>query len=170
MKNKIQNLKHNFQLLRDPIALKSDDWEETSHSWRITFPEYPKLHGYYFTGLAYRVAKSGYYSCYEKGVTNAAEYKRLSQLTHRLTPHGFEELLRISKAVPPAIEDIIESLLHDSEAETMSYADWCSNCGYDTDSIRATETYKRCQESGAKLRKPGFNIPELQTYFEEKNQ
>ena len=55
------------------------------------------------------------------------------------------------KPLAPKIEDVLCSLLTDSEALHMSFEDWCDTFGYDSDSISAFELYRVCTESGKKL-------------------
>ncbi len=49
--------------------------------------------------------------------------------------------------------DVVSSLFLDSQATGVSFEDWCSDFGYDTDSRRAEATFKACQRSADKLYK-----------------
>lgn len=53
----------------------------------------------------------------------------------------------------PKVEDVVFSLVLDSDACDLSFDDWCSNYGYDTDSRKALAVYLKCQELGVKIRK-----------------
>jgi hypothetical protein len=53
----------------------------------------------------------------------------------------------------PGMADVLNCLIMDADAVGMSFADWCDNFGYDTDSRKAERTYFACQETGEKLRK-----------------
>lgn len=53
----------------------------------------------------------------------------------------------------PKLKDILYSLASDYSCASDSFEDFCANCGYDTDSRKALDTYLACQESGLKLRK-----------------
>lgn len=57
----------------------------------------------------------------------------------------------------PNVSDIMHSILMDSEANSMSFNDWCDNFGYDTDSMKALRTYQSCCEEGEMLRKAFTN-------------
>ncbi len=57
------------------------------------------------------------------------------------------------KPQKPSAASVLYSLLLDGEACSMSFADWCDNFGYDTDSIKALNTYQQCERIGASLRK-----------------
>jgi len=57
------------------------------------------------------------------------------------------------KAVPPRAADVLYCLTSDAQAEHMSFAWWCANFGYDTDSISALNTYNECVKEAEKLRR-----------------
>lgn len=54
---------------------------------------------------------------------------------------------------PPKLLDVLHSLILDSEASDYSFGEWCTNFGYDTDSIKALSTYRACEEIAEKMRK-----------------
>jgi hypothetical protein len=65
----------------------------------------------------------------------------------------------------PTVESVLECLFLDAEACHSCFEDWCSECGYDTDSRKAEETYKACVQNGLKLRKAlGRNYTEVKEY------
>lgn len=45
----------------------------------------------------------------------------------------------------PTSADIVYSLMSDAQFGSETFEDFCSNCGYDTDSRKAFETYLACQ-------------------------
>jgi len=47
--------------------------------------------------------------------------------------------------------DIINFLLMDASATEQTFEEWCSEFGYDTDSRKAEETYRACDEAGKRL-------------------
>lgn len=59
---------------------------------------------------------------------------------------------------PPTLDDVLYALVSDAEACDMSFDDWCSSFGYDTDSRKALDTYLACQRNATKLRKAGIDI------------
>lgn len=52
----------------------------------------------------------------------------------------------------PEKEDVIQSLFIDSEAEDLSFEEWCSELGMNDDSIKALKIYKDCKQNAKKLR------------------
>lgn len=144
-----QDITFNAVLLREPIKTESDDWRETSHHWHIT------INGQqfdYFSGLAHRERKAKLWG------GQLEEYKRLSNSMTRLTQHGLEKLLAVSKAKAPTLDDVLYCLVSDADAAEMTFRDWCDNFGYDTDSRKAFDTYHACQETHDKLIKARINI------------
>lgn len=59
--------------------------------------------------------------------------------------------LRKKGPTPPHAADVLYSLLLDSSAAEMTFASWCAEFGYDTDSRKALDTYLACQENADKL-------------------
>lgn len=59
----------------------------------------------------------------------------------REAPHKY----RKSKKIEPDARDVINSLLLDASAlDCASFADWCSDYGYDADSLSARKIYDEC--------------------------
>ena len=71
-----------------------------------------------------------------------------------------------TRAQAPKIKDVIYSLYMDSMATNENFHDWCSNIGYDNDSISALNAYKECILSGQKLKKLGLSAEYLAEQFE----
>lgn len=67
-----------------------------------------------------------------------------------------------SNPVFPHATGLIYSCLMSGDSCNMSFKDWCSNYGYDDDSIKALETYKDCQEEYNKLQSL-FTNKEIET-------
>ena len=71
------------------------------------------------------------------------------------------------KWTPPALADVMASLLLDGspyfDAET--FEDWADNFGYDSDSIKARDTYDTCMKTGLELAR-AFTREELDTLRE----
>lgn len=60
--------------------------------------------------------------------------------------------------VAPQLADVLHSLMLDGEAhfQSMLFADWCADFGYDSDSIKAKEIFEKCEAIGKSLKR---NIP-----------
>ena len=72
-----------------------------------------------------------------------------------------------SSRARPQLADVLYSLVSDSQCANDTFADFCADLGYDTDSRKALETYLACQESGTKLRKLGLNLAQLSELFQD---
>ena len=55
------------------------------------------------------------------------------------------------KPEKPKAASVLHSLLMDTYAIDSSFEDWCSDYGYDTDSIKALKTYKACRSIGERM-------------------
>lgn len=53
----------------------------------------------------------------------------------------------------PNAAEVLADLARNSTACEMSFADWCADYGYDTDSRKALETYLACQTGAQEVRK-----------------
>jgi len=58
-----------------------------------------------------------------------------------------------TKPKKPAIADVLYSLFMDASSAENNFHDWCAECGYSDDSIKALNTYKQCLEIATALRK-----------------
>lgn len=142
-------IEFNATLVRQPLKPKSNDWQETAHKWHITIngQEFD-----YYSGLAHREAILKHRKSEGGGYT-------YDELKHKnLTQAGFEQMLKLSKPVKPSLDDVLYCLVSDADAAEMTFSEWCSNFGYDTDSRKALATYELCQQSADKLRKAGIDI------------
>jgi len=63
------------------------------------------------------------------------------------------EYVKTFKPQTPAAADVLHSLMLDAQAVNESFGDWCSNLGYDSDSIKALNTYQDCCKIGVELRR-----------------
>jgi hypothetical protein len=63
-----------------------------------------------------------------------------------------DQLKKVSKPKPLNIDDILYSLVLDSQASLETFDDFCDNFGYDNDSIKANEIYKACQKNAKKVK------------------
>lgn len=140
-----QEIKFTAVLIRNPKKAKSDEWHDIAHEWVVTINDQAFS---YFTGLGHRE--------FMGLPSDRTEYAALKNAN--LTELGLINLLRMSKATPPKLDDVLHSLGMDAEACEQSFEEWCSNMGGDTDSRKALETYLACQGAAAKLRKAGIDI------------
>ncbi len=145
--------------VRAPEKAESDNWQETADRWLcvINGVEFD-----YYTGIGHRIAK-GDPSRPFKG----ADYS-FNELKHRMSDSGLKSFISQSKPVAPELDDLLENLLSDAGAAEMSFEDWAGDVGYDTDSIKALETYRECQKIAGKLRKAKINIEAERKRLEDK--
>ncbi len=70
---------------------------------------------------------------------------------------------------PPALRDVLYSLMSDGAASETTFEEWASEYGYGTDSRKAEEMYRTCDEHGKKLtRMIGTNnLAKLRELFQD---
>ena len=77
----------------------------------------------------------------------AASFPYFMGLGHRKAWRSKTEL----SPVPPTAAGVLALLITDAAAREMSFALWCSDYGYSTDSRSALTTYETCQKHGDAL-------------------
>lgn len=105
--------------------------------------------------LAYKGA--GFATSYRTGLGHAKP-------AHGVTVHGdlvdtpkgamrHEQAARDGylRPTPPAIADVVYSLVSDASSSEQTFEDWCAEFGYDSDSRKALATYLECQATRTKL-------------------
>ena len=139
---------------KDPAASwwKEPNWP--SLNWRVVV----KVHGKpvlitdYSAGIGHI---PGYRPTYGKGMTVydasvLAETIKTGYVPLHRKPH----VAKPGRVPAPSREDAMYSLLSDGtpDFDALTFADWCADYGYDTDSREAEKTYNQCREHGAALR------------------
>lgn len=66
---------------------------------------------------------------------------------------GLAHVDKFKRPVAPKVDEVLHSLFLDAQCGSLSFNDFCSEFGYDNDSISAFDTYRACMESGEKLRR-----------------
>ena len=119
-------------------ATVRDSWE--CDAWRVTLKgARSQYESDYFTGLGHRA---------KPGAVDALRMRNKYGKSAERT----QEWRDACKPVPPDAADVLWSLLMDSSAENIGFADWCAEYGYSDDSIKALKTYHACQETARNLR------------------
>ncbi|WP_312388133.1 hypothetical protein [Stutzerimonas nitrititolerans] len=115
---------------------KRDGW--TADAWRVTFRRSGRADMTldYFTGTGHRVATQ---PAPDFVRINPRSIATADWIAQHVKPHK------------PEAAGVIHSMILDSSAAQESFADWCANLGYDTDSRKALAMYLACQEEAAKL-------------------
>lgn len=113
--------------------------------WRLTFERqhrkdpskpYDRFEMEYFTGMGHRVWKGMKPSNMPRPGTLAREQLDREHM----------------KPVKPTVAGPLHSVVMDGSAANESFNDWCSNFGYDPDSMKAFRTYQDCCDIGQRAR------------------
>lgn len=119
------------------VASKRDGWD--CDAWLCKFSRQGKeMFSDYYTGIGLRESRV-----------------RMPLDIARLRPNI---LMRVQwekanlKAVAPTAASVLYSLLLDSSGAEQNFLDWCSEYGYDSDSMKAHKIYTGCCEQLQKVR------------------
>lgn len=114
---------------------KRDEW--VCDEWRVTFNRGNKKESFeYFTGIGHRVSKVTMPDIIRKSPRSVAAERWIKE---NVKPHT------------PQAAGVLYSLLTDTSATEQSFANWCADFGYDTDSRKAFSVYEACQQNADKL-------------------
>lgn len=53
----------------------------------------------------------------------------------------------------PKVRDVLHCLFRDAEAGDWSFKSWCDEYGYSSDSLKALDIYRACEETATKLKR-----------------
>lgn len=117
---------------------KRDDWE--CDSWSVSFTRAGKERFVtdYHTGIGHRQSKQ----------PMPADIKRLGK--NILARVDWERMWL--KPVAPQAASVLYSVLSDAQGAEQNFLDWCSDFGYDSDSMKAYKVYTACCELLQKVR------------------
>lgn len=105
-------------------------------------------------------------TAYYTGTGQRKQVKPMPQPPYRKGTIAYEEWAKTAfKEQAPHAADVLHSLTLDAEAIDQSFADWADNFGYDSDSIKARNTYDACCAIGQQLRAM-FSREEMDTLRE----
>lgn len=121
---------------------KRDDWN--CDAWSVTFKNKDKAFSTeYYTGLGHRqIKKSAFFdSSIKWRKVDTMQYEPICNKDSMYYINWAKQNLIPVK--PPAA-GVLHSLCMDSQALAMSFDDWANEYGYDSDSLKALNTYQAC--------------------------
>ena len=119
---------------------------------------------------AWRVSIGGFETDYYTGLGQRKQTLPMPQPALHPRCIAYAEWKKTAfKPVAPAAADVLHSLLLDARAADQSFSDWCSDYGYDDDSLKALDTHRACCAIGKELRKVFAydQIAQLETLLED---
>jgi hypothetical protein len=122
----------------------------------------------YYMGIGHRIIPKNVMS-YNTGLSSVELAKYKGKQVPQLFGDKYiqKELEKLAKPRIPKVEEVLNSLLLDSSALDITFEEWCSEYGYDTDSRKAEKTFNLCNELGKKLKRL---LGEDYNYFMENNE
>lgn len=73
-------------------------------------------------------------------------------LTHNGKRRTFDFYMGTALLDGPDLVDVVSSLLSDMDAGSMSFEEFCSEFGYNSDSIKALKIHKACQRNAERVK------------------
>lgn len=130
-------------------ATTRDKWE--CDSWACSFVVNGRGERFdFYTGLGHRAEATK-----DAKLRVSYGFQRLNENDRKgLTSYGrryLAEVEKLRKPQAPHAADVLHSLILDSSAVGQSFDSWCSDFGYDTDSRKAENIYRACQQNADKL-------------------
>lgn len=156
--SKILNKDFDFKAVHVGLMVNDDLWQHDKWTVIINGQTFE-----YSTGIGNRVAK--------KWDQDKKEFARLMRMQPKqelinLKNHN-NKLQAVSTVKPLNIDDVLYSLLIDSDANEYTFEDWADNFGYDTDSRKAEQIYHACKENARKVKTFIDNIEEARELFQD---
>ena len=132
-------------------TVRDNEWQ--CDAWRVSFAAgKSRFEPDYYTGLGHRKPV--------KGAENRIESK------YPKSSIGYAAWQKVYvKPIAPCAADVLYSLVLDSSAIDTSFDYWCSDYGYDADSISAFNTYQTCYKITKELQQV-FTRAQLETLHE----
>lgn len=126
-------------------TIREHDWK--CDQWSIVFTDGARLLGEFdfYTGIGQRKPDDS-----PMAKLSAHSLAKVSKRTLAWEQH-FKNYP--DRPVAPHPAAVIHSILSESSAAEETFASWCDNFGYDTDSRKALATYETCQNNWDKFRK-----------------
>lgn len=116
----------------------------------------------YSTGIGHRVELDRFKRDDFNRIKNQNPTKTKSNLLLYI-----DTFAKVSKPKPLNIDDVLYSLVLDSQFSNDTFDDFCDNLGYDNDSIKANDIYRACQKTAKKVKTFIPNIDEANELFNE---
>lgn len=158
VKSEILNKEFNVNIMHVGLMVNDDLWQHDKWVVIINGQQFD-----YSTGLGHREAK--------KWDADKKEFARLMRMQPKkelvnLQNHN-NKLQAVSKVKPLNIDDVLYSLIIDSDANDYTFEDWADNFGYDTDSRKAEQIYHACKENARKVNTFIDNLEEARELFQD---
>ncbi len=143
-----------------PVAGVDGDWPHIAYSVTLAFNDKLVLSIPFKLGIGHiELSKArpdsvlNRYTDQEYSMLNTWLSKPNATFTNKLLQAQVATKLAVLQKVFPTLPSVLHSLLTDGEAFTssMTFEDWCGNFGYETDSRKAEDIYRTCDDIGRKL-------------------
>jgi len=135
------------------------DWMEGTAHWEVVLQGAHGSHNLYYSmgpGLRQYKKSLGYNDRSTLGYPNVLPYKAgaPAHKPYHCSIIQAQAWEAVTEPTRPTLADVLESLGMDwaSIENSTAFEDWADELGYDTDSRKAEQTYRACQESALRCR------------------
>ena len=156
-KSNILNKDFDFKVIHLQLTFDENFWVKDEYQIIINGQTFK-----YFQGIGHRTPKAGSLKIEGQKYLNMRVKKDVE--SHKIY---ITKLNSLTNVKPLNIDDILYSLVLDAQSGSLNFDDFCEDFGYNDDSIKHLEIYKKCIENLKKVRKLGFNIDEATELFQD---
>lgn len=154
----ILNKDFDFKAIHIGLMVSDDLWQHDKWTVIINGQSFE-----YSTGIGNRKAN--------KWGRDKKEFERLMRMQPKqelvnLQNHN-NKLQAVSTVKPLNIDDVLYSLVIDSDAKDYTFEDWADNFGYDTDSRKGEQIYHACKKNARKVSTFIDNLEEAAELFQD---
>lgn len=149
-----------IKVLSGPRGKFENDWQGIEYTVELYHKDRVLWTGPYTLGIGHVKLPKQSGPTYAMGFSREEESmyeswvrKPHADFTDKLLQAQVAAKLAAKQKVTPKLDDVVHSLVSDGSAhfDSQSFEDWCGDFGYDTDSRKAEDTYRTCDEIGKKL-------------------
>lgn len=140
-------------------TIRDNNWR--CDAWRVSFAVGESSDGYKLPGFTGKTAR--FETDYFTGLGHRKQIKPMPRPPYRKNTLAYASWEKDAfRPVQPCAANVLYSLIQDSSAIDTSFEYWCSDYGYDSDSISAFNTYQTCCKIAKEMRQV-FNHVQIET-------
>jgi hypothetical protein len=155
--SKILNRDFDFKVNHIGLFVNDDLWVHDKYIVIIEGQDFE-----YSSGIGHRIELNHF----TKDDFKKIKSKNPKQTKENLLVYA-DELKKVSKVKPLNIDDVLYSLVLDSDFACETFDDFCDNLGYDNDSMKANEIYKACQKNAKKVKSFISDLEKARELFQD---
>jgi hypothetical protein len=156
--NTLEAIGLSLAITSGPTAKVRDDWPCIAYTVRLDYKGRAVIETDYSLGVGHaeipkRLPVTISFTDHEHAIFHTLERNPHANLSDKAAHASFAAKLARHQKVVPQLADVVHSLLSDGEAyfDAATFEDWAANYGYDPDSRKAEEIFRKCDAIGREL-------------------